>query len=124
MEELTATTQIMLTTWQFIGIIIFLVTNVATVVGAWYRFGFRLSVIERNHNELKDEVDRVKSFNARPVYEQLRKEFDIHIIDAKCSQAEVSRSMEEIKVLLVALQKSVDIHLAIHNEKEKKIINN
>lgn len=120
MEELTNLTQIKLEFWQFATIVVFLIANTAAIIGAWYRYGYRISTVEKEHKDLKETVEKLLGCQEDYI---TKDQYIEHLQETKETYTKVTNTLNEVKQMMITLQGKVDIHLAIHDEREKPVRN-
>lgn len=120
MEDLTNITSVTLHLWQFIALCSFLIANTGAIIGAWYRYGYRITSVEKEHKELKEVVNKL--VNGQDEY-VLQSQCIAHLQGTKDTYNKFTDTLNEVKQMMITLQGRVDIHLAIHDEREKPVRN-
>lgn len=134
MEDVTNLTNVSLPLWQFIALCSFLIANTSAIIAAWYRYGYRISNVERDNKEMAESLKKIQSdYINRTAQEELAKriikiedsyitkETYINHIDASaCAFRDFTDMLKDVKSMISSLQSKVDVHLAIHSEREKK----
>lgn len=119
MDPISAESTIQMTTFQFIAMLTFLVVNTAAIVASWYRFGYRISKVERDQVLADKCIKALESHNTPFYHQQLRDDYDKHLSDSRYSTDKNSLTLEKINTTVNEIKERLNTHIAIHEDRER-----
>ena len=119
MDQIAVETTLQMTPEQFITLIIFLVVNTAAIAASWYRFGFRISKVENDARKTRQDIIELRAKNTSEAHMQLRKEYDDHVMSARCSAKRTDEKLDEISRTVNKIASDLSTHLEIHKDRER-----
>ncbi|MBE0663742.1 MAG: hypothetical protein IH597_14905 [Bacteroidales bacterium] len=118
MDPITVETIFQMTTTQFITLIAFLVVNTTAIAASWHRFGARITKIESDALQTRQDIMDLKQKNTSTAHTQLRKEHDEHVINAHRSAMITDKKLDDIKDAVNKIASTMETHLEIHKDRE------